>query len=200
MKKTLIIPVRLSKKFTQLALVFALLLPFQTCNASIFDDLLNWLSPLWATSEIEVAEPIATTAKFSFELVDMDGNVHTENSAQDKYLIVNFWATWCPPCLKEIPAFVEFYNNHSDTVEILGLNYEGVDFEAVTNFKERFSVNYPIILFAGSNEVEYAKFGDLVGMPTTLIYDPSGELLHTFIGEIGIEELTQFIPLELVTE
>jgi thiol-disulfide isomerase/thioredoxin len=176
-------------------IILALLLPFQTCNASIFDDLLDWLSPLWTTSEIEVMEPINTQTELTFELVDMVGNVHTQNSARDKYLIVNFWATWCPPCLKEIPAFVEFYNNHSDAVEILGLNYEGVDFEAVNDFKERFSVNYPIILYAGSNEVEFSKFGDLVGMPTTLIYNPNGKLLHTFIGEIGIEELAQFIPL-----
>ena len=176
-------------------IILPLILLFQTCNASVFDDILDWLRPLWTENETEMAKPVDALAKLAFELVDMDGNVHTQNSFQDKYLIVNFWATWCPPCLKEIPAFVEFYNNHSDTVEILGLNYEGMDFEVVNDFKERFSVNYPIILYAGNNEAEYLKFGDLVGMPTTLIYNPNGKLLHTFIGEIGIEELAQFIPL-----
>ncbi|HIL21610.1 MAG TPA: TlpA family protein disulfide reductase [Candidatus Thioglobus sp.] len=176
-------------------IILPLILLFQTCNASVFDDILDWLRPLlWTANETETAKPIEVPAELTFELVDMNGNVHTQNSARGKYLIINFWATWCPPCLKEIPAFVEFYNNHSDTVEILGLNYEGMDFESVNDFKERFSVNYPIILYAGNNEAEYSKFGDLVGMPTTLVYKPNGELLHTFIGEIGIEELAQFIP------
>jgi len=200
MKKSLIIPIghkfRLSKKIAQLSFVLPLILLFQTCNASVFDDFLDWLGPLWTTNEVEVIEPVGTPAKLAFELVDMNGTVYTQSDTAGKYLIINFWATWCPPCLKEIPAFVEFYNNYSEKVEILGLNYEGMDFEAVNTFKERFNVNYPIILYAGNNEVEYSKFGDLVGMPTTLIYNPKGELLHTFIGEIGIEELMQFIPLE----
>jgi thiol-disulfide isomerase/thioredoxin len=200
MKKYLIIPIghkfRFSKKITQFTLALSLLLLSQTCNASLFDDFLDWLSPIWSTNSVEVLEPVEATAGLTFELVDMDGVVYNQDNTSGKYLIINFWATWCPPCLKEIPAFVNFYNQHSAKVEILGLNYEGMDIEAVNSFKKRFNVNYPIILFAGSNEQEYSKFGNLVGMPTTLIYNPDGELLHTFIGEIGIEELAQFIPLE----
>ena len=188
---------RLSKKIAQLSFVLTLLLPFQACKASVFGDILEWISPTIA-SEQEVIEIVDEPLGVVFELVDMSGNIYTQNKTKGKYLIVNFWATWCAPCLKEIPAFVEFYNNHSDKVEILGLNYEGMNVKAVNDFKERFDVNYPIILYAGSNEAEYTKFGDLVGMPTTIIYDPNGELLHTFIGEIGIEELAQFIPLEIV--
>ncbi len=199
MKKTIIIPMgnkfRLGKKIAHLSLIFSLLLPFQTGNASVFDDILEWISPSIEPKQ-EVIETVDEPRGLVFELVDMRGNIYTQNNTKGKYLIVNFWATWCSPCLKEIPAFVTFYNNHSDQVEILGLNYEGMNVEAVNEFKERFDVNYPIILYAGSNEDEYAKFGDLVGMPTTLVYDPNGELIHTFIGEIGIEELAQFIPLD----
>lgn len=184
----------MNKKITQLSFVLTLTLIFQTCNASIIDDILEWFNPALA-SEQKVIEIVDEPKGVVFELVDMSGNIYTQNETKGKYLIVNFWATWCTPCLKEIPAFVKFYNDHSDKVEILGLNYEGMNVEAVNDFKDRFDVNYPIILYAGSNEAEYVKFGDLVGMPTTLIYDPDGELLHTFIGEIGIEELAQFIPL-----
>jgi len=60
----------------------------------------------------------------NFSIVDLNGNTHTNNSVKGKYLVVNFWATWCPPCLKEIPAFVEFYEKHADKVQILGLDYE----------------------------------------------------------------------------
>jgi len=176
-------------------IILPLLIVIQSANASLWDDTIDWLNSLWATNEVEVADTIDNSSEFTFELVDMDGVVHSQNETKGKYLIINFWATWCPPCLKEIPAFVEFYSKHSEMVKILGLNYEDMDYEAVNAFKERFNVNYPIVLFAGSNEAEYAKFGELMGMPTTLIYNPDGELIHTFIGEIGISELSQFIPL-----
>jgi len=66
---------------------------------------------------------------------------------------------------------------------------------AIDKFIERFSINYPIILFDEKNESEYPKFGDIVGMPTTQIYDPKGELMQTFLGEINIEDLQKIIPI-----
>jgi thiol-disulfide isomerase/thioredoxin len=171
----------------KILIILSLFLPLTTTQAITIDEIVAKASTLWE-NEKAIKVP-------NFSLVDIEGNMHTDELTKGKYLVINFWATWCTPCLKEIPAFVKFYNDHSDKVEILGLNYEGMNVEAVNDFKDRFDVNYPIILYAGSNEAEYVKFGDLVGMPTTLIYDPDGELLHTFIGEIGIEELAQFIPL-----
>jgi thiol-disulfide isomerase/thioredoxin len=109
-------------------------------------------------------------------------------------LVVNFWATWCSPCLKEIPAFVEFYKENSEHVEILGLDFEPVNIELINEFVERFSINYPLILYTHINDSEYTKFGEIVGMPTTLIYSPDGELLQTFMGEITIEDLKKYIP------
>lgn len=201
MKNTPIIPTGhkfgLSKSITQLGLVLLLFLPVQTCNASVFDDILDYFKPLWTTNEVAVVEQIDVSPALAFKLIDINGNIHTQNDSNGKYLIINFWATWCTPCLKEIPAFVEFYANNSDSVEILGLNYEPVNIEAINAFSERFNIDYPIILYGGSNEAEYAKFGNLMGMPTTLIYSPDGELLHTFIGEIGIKELAKFIPTDV---
>jgi len=201
MKNTPIIPTGhkfgLSKRITQLSLVLLLFLPVQACNASVFDDILDYFRPLWTTNEVAVVEQIDVSPTLAFKLIDINGNIHTQKDSNGKYLIINFWATWCTPCLKEIPDFVEFYANNSDSVEILGLNYEPVNIEAINAFSERFNIDYPIILYGGGNEAEYAKFGNLVGMPTTLIYSPDGELLHTFIGKIGIKELEKFIPTDV---
>jgi len=201
MKNTPIIPTGhkfgLSKRITQLSLVLLLFLPVQACNASVFDDILDYFRPLWTTNEVAVVEKIDVSPALAFKLIDINGNIHTQKDSNGKYLIINFWATWCTPCLKEIPDFVEFYANNSDSVEILGLNYEPVNIEAINAFSERFNIDYPIILYGGGNEAEYAKFGNLVGMPTTLIYSPDGELLHTFIGKIGIKELEKFIPTDV---
>ena len=126
---------------------------------------------------------------------DYDGNTINLRDQKGQFYFLNFWATWCTPCLKEIPVFVEFYNQHADQVEILGLDYEPINLSAIDKFIERFSINYPIILFDEKNESEYPKFGDIVGMPTTQIYDPKGELMQTFLGEINIEDLQKIIPI-----
>jgi len=78
-------------------------------------------------------------------------------------------------------------------VELLGLNYEPENLEGINDFIERFSINYPVVLFDENTDLEYQKFGEIVGMPTTLVYSPKGELLQTFIGEVTIEDLDRFI-------
>ena len=128
-----------------------------------------------------------------FTLRNLKGNLEGLDDHLGKVIIVNFWATWCTPCLKEIPAFVEFYNEKSDYVEILGLDFEPVNLPVINAFIDRFSVNYPIVLYTDTNDSQYSNFGEIVGMPTTLIYSPEGELLQTFMGEITIEDLNKFI-------
>ena len=73
------------------------------------------------------------------------------------------------------------------------MDYEPINLKAINKFIERFSINYPIILYDQKNESEYSKFGEIVGMPTTLIYSPEGELLQTFMGEITVDDLNKFI-------
>jgi len=131
--------------------------------------------------------------ELSFSLTDTKGVIFTEKNTRGKYLVINFWATWCTPCLKEIPAFVKFYEENSDHVEILGLDFEPVDLEIINDYVGRFSINYPIVLYNEDNDSEYSNFGEIIGMPTTQIYSPEGELLHTFMGEITIDDLSEFI-------
>ena len=107
--------------------------------------------------------------------------------------MVNFWATWCPPCLKEIPAFVEFYEKHADKVQILGLDYEEADKSKIVEFTDTYMVNYPIILFDDVNSKEFKKFGEVFGMPTTYIYNPEGELIDFRMGEMDITDLEKAI-------
>ncbi len=129
----------------------------------------------------------------SFSLIDTHGNIHTNQSTQGKYLVVNFWATWCPPCLKEIPAFVEFYENNKDRVLILGLDYEQADKKAIEEFTDTFMVNYPIVLFDEHNGPQFVNFGEVIGMPTTYVYGPKGKLVDFKMGEMDIESLKSAI-------
>ena len=169
----------------KLLIILLLISPIHTSQALSLTEIVDWVKPLmpWYEQQPEL----------TFELTDTKGNVFTEKNTRGKYLVVNFWATWCAPCLKEIPTFVKFYNENSDHVEILGLDFEPVNLLLIDEFIERFSINYPLVLFNDKNDSEYSNFGDIVGMPTTQIYDPKGELLHTFMGEITIEDLNKFI-------
>jgi len=131
-----------------------------------------------------------------FSVIDMQGKIHNNDTVKGKYLVVNFWATWCPPCLKEIPDFVEFYSAHSDKVEILGMDYERANKEKVAEFTDTFMVNYPIILETASNQPAFKKFGEISGMPTTFVYAPDGSLVNYFIGEINIKTLEKTIKVK----
>ena len=171
------------KKFL---IILLLITPFHTSQALSFGEVIDSIKQLMPWHE--------TVPELTFKLTDTKGNIFTEKNTRGKYLVVNFWATWCSPCLKEIPAFVEFYKENSEHVEILGLDFEPVNIELINEFVERFSINYPLILYTHINDSEYTKFGEIVGMPTTLIYSPDGELLQTFMGEITIEDLKKYIP------
>ena len=169
----------------KLLIILLLISPIHTSQALSLTEIVDWVKPLmpWYEKQPEL----------TFEITDTKGNVFTEKNTRGKYLVVNFWATWCAPCLKEIPAFVKFYNENSDHVEILGLDFEPVNLAAINEFIERFNINYPLVLYNNNNDSEYSKFGEIFGMPTTLIYSPEGELLQTFMGEITIEDLDKFI-------
>ena len=169
----------------KILIILWLITPFHASQALSFNDIVDWAKPLipWYESVPEL----------SFSLTDTKGVIFTEKNTRGKYLVINFWATWCTPCLKEIPAFVKFYEENSDHVEILGLDFEPVDLEIINDYVGRFSINYPIVLYNEDNDSEYSNFGEIVGMPTTQIYSPEGELLHTFMGEITIDDLSEFI-------
>ena len=169
----------------KILIILWLITPFHASQALSFNDIVEWTKPLMPWYE--------SVPELSFSLTDTKGVIFTEKNTRGKYLVINFWATWCTPCLKEIPAFVKFYEENSDYVEILGLDFEPVDLEIINDYVGRFSINYPIVLYNEDNDSEYSNFGEIVGMPTTQIYSPEGELLHTFMGEITIDDLSKFI-------
>ena len=169
----------------KILIILWLITPFHASQALSFNDIVDWAKPLMPWHE--------SIPELSFSLTDTKGVIFTEKNTRGKYLVVNFWATWCTPCLKEIPAFVKFYEENSDHVEILGLDFEPVDLLIINDYVERFSINYPIVLYDENNDSEYSNFGEIVGMPTTQIYSPEGKLLHTFMGEITIDDLNEFI-------
>ncbi len=169
----------------KIIIILSLLVGFNGAYAITVDEIVK------AAKEVQKEEGKISVPNFS--LTDTNGNIHTDESTKGKYLVVNFWATWCPPCLKEIPAFVEFYEKNIDTVLILGLDYEQANKKAIEDFTDTFMVSYPIILFDEKNGPQFADFGEVFGMPTTYVYNPEGMLVDFKMGEMDIESLEEAI-------
>ncbi|NYT52389.1 MAG: TlpA family protein disulfide reductase [Candidatus Vesicomyosocius endoextente] len=189
MTKNSIIPInyifQLSNKIIKFSFIYLLFVTFNIAQAININNIVRSTNDIWR-EEKKIKVP-------NFSLTDLDDNIYTNISTQGKYLVINFWATWCPPCLKEIPTFVKFYEKNKDRILILGLNYEQDDKIAIMEFTDTFMVNYPIILFDDKNRTQFKEFGEIVGMPTTYIYGPNGNLVDYQIGEMNIKDLEKAI-------
>ena len=126
-----------------------------------------------------------------FNLSDLQGKDHKLSDYKGKWVVVNYWATWCPPCVEEIPALIAFSaENKNKNVVVLGVNYEDASEQDVERFIEDFGVNYPILLAepdAGS------PLGRITGLPTTFIVSPDGEVVHKKSGLIDSAYLEKMI-------
>ncbi|MDR4507906.1 MAG: TlpA family protein disulfide reductase [Candidatus Brocadiaceae bacterium] len=104
-------------------------------------------------------------------------------SNKGKVVIVNLWATWCPPCRKEIPSFISLYKKYKQDVEIIGIAFDENGEKAVPPFVEKKSINYPIYL----GGADIAESYNLRAYPTTIIYDKDSKMAKKHIGYVQEE-------------
>ena len=122
----------------------------------------------------------------SFTLENMQGEQVSLSDYEGKVVLVDFWATWCPPCRMEIPHFNELYEEYKDQgFEVLGVSLDRGGKPTIDKFLESTAVAYPILL--GNNEIS-AKFQEFVNpderdaIPFTFIIDKNGEIADVFVG------------------
>lgn len=131
-----------------------------------------------------------TYAEKPFTLIDITGKQHRSQDYQGKWIIVNYWATWCPPCLEEVPDLVNLYDQRKDQdLMVLGVVFEFKNIREVEKFADDMLMSYPIVL---GNDRVVAEIGSAAVLPTTYIYNPQGRLVKVKKGLITrqyIEEL-----------
>ncbi len=126
-------------------------------------------------------------------LPDLDGQMQTLSQWRGKILIVNFWATWCPPCLKEIPDFMSLQQQYGEQ----NLQFVGIAIEekaAVADYDAKTNINYPILI-AGNTGINLTRsWGNSVdAVPFTVIISPEGKIIHRQAGEFSKSELLKVI-------
>ncbi len=149
----------------------------------------------WKSSDMSVIyssdESISSRAfsvDLDFALRDLDENEVTIAQFEDQVRVVNFWATWCPPCRDEIPDFQAFHENYGDQgVKVIGIALDEEGAEIVTPYVEKANMTYLSLI--DTTQMAAAKFGGIYGIPTTFIIDRDGMVQKKHVGLMTYENL-----------
>jgi len=145
----------------------------------------------------QVKETIKTAVKavdkgFDFTYNDLDGKPVSLSDFRGKWVVANFWATWCPPCRKEIPDVVKCKTQYGDHIEIIGINNEDADVEIVRAFAEDYHINYPVVQADVYNPSDFDR-QNTMGLPTTVIFNPQGVQVSKRVGPMHFKDLQMVI-------
>lgn len=131
----------------------------------------------------------ASAADFAFQ--DLQGKRHSLDGYKGKWVLVNFWATWCPPCLEEIPDLISLYDKHKNRdLVVLGVAMDYRSPQQVKDFSEQMLISYPVIL--GTPE-SAARVGPVSGLPTTYLFNPKGKLVAYNVGAVTRKAIENYI-------
>ncbi|MEM7292249.1 MAG: TlpA disulfide reductase family protein, partial [Pseudomonadota bacterium] len=107
-----------------------------------------------------------------FTLNDLNGKSHSVSDYRGKWIVMNFWATWCPPCIHEMPELESFYKKNQERATVWGVTFEETDPELIGDFIKDLNVSYPIL---GQGADPRTPYGQIRVLPTTLFIDPHGK-------------------------
>lgn len=120
------------------------------------------------------------TAAPAYELPDLDGKTVKNTDFLGKVVILDFWATWCPPCRMEIPHFVRLQSEYGDQgLQIVGLSLDAGGARDVRPFAEEYKINYTMLI---AKDETAESYGGVVGIPTTFVIDRKGTIVKKFVG------------------
>ena len=146
---------------------------------------------------------LTTFSAFAFDLKDTAGQPQHLSALKGKWVVVNFWATWCAPCVKEIPDIAAFAKGQGDKVRVVGIALDWVDGDKPTALDERkikafaqkVGHNYPLVL---GNQATEKFFGKIKGLPKTIVYAPDGKVVFEKTGPVTEELLLRIVNGEKI--
>lgn len=148
---------------------------------------------IFVRSLSETADQAVLIPALKFSLPDVTGKQRNQSEWQGKIRIINFWATWCPPCLEEIPEFIKLQTEYSDkNLQFIGIAIE--DKLTVQQYLKDNPTNYPILI-GGDEAVKLSQqLGNIVNaVPFSLILNQQGQIIHRQPGELSREKIIEII-------
>ena len=145
--------------------------------------------PMWLAGLL-LALMVAAAQAADFKVTDTSGKTHSLSGYKGKWVLVNYWATWCPPCLEEIPDLIALYENKKNNLVVIGVAMDYRNAKQVTDFAEGLLVTYPIVL--GTPEI-VSQIGPVQGLPTTYLFNPEGKIVAQQVGLITRAAVESYI-------
>ena len=133
---------------------------------------------------------LAAPSAQAFEIQDASGKTHRLADYKGRWVVVNFWATWCVPCILEIPEIAEFARTYP-RVTVIGVAMDADNPAKVKQFAQKTGHDFPLVL---ADEKVEKQLGEPKALPTTRVYDPSGKVVYDRPGRVNmksLEELTK---------
>ena len=146
----------------------------------------KWLLQLLRAGVMAFTASCALAAQ-GFDVTDTQGKRHQLAEYKGRWVVVNFWATWCVPCIQEIPEIAQFQREHPG-VRVIGVAMDAENPGKVKQFAQRVGHDYPLVL---SNAKVEAQLGDPKALPWTQIYDPSGKRVYDRAGRVTLKSLEE---------
>jgi thiol-disulfide isomerase/thioredoxin len=140
---------------------------------------------------LSITVPLSALA-VDMPLTDISGSKVNLSSYQGKWVVVNYWATWCPPCIIEMPELQAFHDRHAATADavVLGINTELISKQQLQQFLDDYFITYPIFV---SKPTQQSELGLIPGLPTTFLVTPQGKVVARQVGPVTQQMIEQFI-------
>jgi peroxiredoxin len=149
---------------------------------------------LWCATAQGACPVGAKAANLNFQFKDLQGKTVSLSDYKGKVILLDFWATWCPPCRKEIPGFIELYNTYkSRGLVVVGVSMDDAgDIADVKRYATQIKMNYPILLGAGREDDLKPSFGELP-LPTSFVIARDGRICGRHDGLTAKEQVEREI-------
>lgn len=135
--------------------------------------------------------PCAQAQALDYTLPDLDGRMQSLEQYRGKWVIVNYWATWCGTCRKELPDLISLYEKHHDRdIVVIGINFETIGQQELQAFVTEQNIPYPVLR---SEPVRSTPIGPVPALPTTYILDPSGNPVAGEVGIVARQDIEDYI-------